>query len=136
MPFDTKHLVHAVTTSVVVIFFAVPPSIFAQSSEHLVSPTDLQQAIADASRTRQQNRDTLNQFFSSERATHALQSAHMNPEQLRSAVGTLSDEELGQMASRANKAQADFAAGNINDRDLLIILVAIAALILIIVAVR
>jgi hypothetical protein len=136
MPFDSKHLVRAVTTSVVITLFAVPPTMFAQSSEHLVSPTELQKAIADASQTRQQNRDTLNRLFSSERATNALQSTHINPEQLRSAVGTLSDEELAQMASRANKAQADFAAGNMSDRDLLIILVAIAALILIIVAVR
>jgi hypothetical protein len=136
MPFDSKHLVRAVTTSVVITLFAVLPTMFAQSSEHLVSPTELQKAIADASQTRQQNRDTLNRLFSSERATNALQSAHINPEQLRSAVGTLSDEELAQMASRANKAQTDFAAGNMSDRDLLIILVAIAALILIIVAVR
>jgi UDP-N-acetylglucosamine:LPS N-acetylglucosamine transferase len=78
----------------------------------------------------------MNQFFSSEKATKALQSAHMNPGELKSAVASLSDEELAQMATRAHKAQADFAAGNINDRDLLIILVAIAALILIIVAVR
>ena len=35
-----------------------------------------------------------------------------------------------------NKAQTDFAAGNIDDHDLLIILVCIAALILIIVAVH
>jgi hypothetical protein len=51
-------------------------------------------------------------------------------------VSSLSDEELRQLASKANKAQADFAAGTLSDRDLLLILVAIAALILIIVAVR
>jgi len=52
------------------------------------------------------------------------------------AISSLSDQELEQMAARANKAQADFAAGNINDHDLLIILVAVLVLILIIVAVR
>jgi hypothetical protein len=40
------------------------------------------------------------------------------------------------LAARANKAQVDFAAGNINDHDLLIILIAVLALILIIVAVK
>ena len=60
----------------------------------------------------------------------------MNPQAVKSAVATLNDQELAQLASRASKAQSDFAAGNMSDRDLLIILVAIAALILIIVAVR
>ncbi len=60
----------------------------------------------------------------------------MNPEQVKSAVSTLDDAELAQLASRAQKAQANFAAGTLSDRDLIIIIVAIAALILIIVAVR
>jgi hypothetical protein len=55
---------------------------------------------------------------------------------VKKAVASLSDAELAQLASRAQKAQADFAAGHLSDRDLIIILVVIAALILIIVAVR
>jgi c-di-GMP-related signal transduction protein len=119
-----------------VTIFAIPQSLVAQSSEHLVSPTELQKAVVDASRNRQQNLDTLNQFLSSEKAQQALESAHQNPEQVRKGVASLSDDELAQLASRANKAQTDFTAGNLDDRTLLIILVAIAALILIIVAVH
>jgi hypothetical protein len=48
----------------------------------------------------------------------------------------LSDAELAQLAQRANTAQADFAAGTLSDRDLLLILVGIAVIVLIIVAVR
>jgi CHASE3 domain sensor protein len=66
----------------------------------------------------------------------ALEAAHVNPQQVKSAVSGLSDEELAQLASRANKAQKDFAAGTISNHDLLLILVGIAALILIIVAVH
>jgi hypothetical protein len=55
---------------------------------------------------------------------------------VKKAVASLSDAELAQLASRTQKAQADFAAGRLSDRDLIIILIAIAALILIIVAVR
>ena len=62
--------------------------------------------------------------------------ADMQPEQVQQGVSNLSDQELAQLASRAQKAQADFAAGSLSDRDLLIILLAIAALVLIIVAVR
>ena len=136
MPVDLKQLVRGLIASAVITLSTFTPSVFAQAPEHLVSPTDLRAAVVDASRTRQQNLDTLNQFFSSDKARQALQASHMNPQQVKSAVGTLNDEELAQLASRANKAQTDFAAGNLNDRDLLIILVAIAALILIIVAVR
>ena len=55
---------------------------------------------------------------------------------MQSAVSTLSDQELAQLASRANKAQADFAGGRLEDRDLILIILAIAALVLIIVAVH
>jgi hypothetical protein len=60
----------------------------------------------------------------------------MDATQVKTAVSTLNDAELAQLASRTDKAQANFAAGTLSDRDLIIILVAIAALILIIVAVR
>jgi hypothetical protein len=133
---DSKQFVRALTASALITLFAVPQGLFAQAPEHLVSPSDLQKATVEASRARQQNVDTLNAFFSSEKAQKALKSAQMNPEQVRTAVAGLSDSELAQLASRANKAQGDFAAGRLTDRDLLIILVAVAALILIIVAVH
>jgi hypothetical protein len=128
-------VVRAVTASALACF-AIPQSMVAQVADHLVSPTDLQKAAVGASQARQQNLDTLHSFLSSEKATEALKSAHMNPEQVTKAVASLNDQELAQLATRANKAQAEFAAGSISDRDLIIILIAIAALILIIVAVR
>jgi hypothetical protein len=51
-------------------------------------------------------------------------------------VSSLDDQELARLAARSETARKDFAAGRMSDRDLLIILVGIAALILIIVAVR
>jgi hypothetical protein len=60
----------------------------------------------------------------------------MEPEQVKTAVSSLSNQELAQLAARSAKAQADFAAGRIEDHDLLVILVAMAALVLIVVAVR
>jgi hypothetical protein len=116
--------------------FALPQNLVAETASHLVSPSELQQAVVKASTERQQNRNEVQQFLSSEQAQKALKSAHMNPEQVKTAVSTLNDAELAQLAARAHKAQADFAAGTLSDRDLIIIIVAIAALILIIVAVR
>ena len=136
MHVDIKQFARAVTACVLLTIFAVPQNLFAQVAEHVVSPTELKKAAVDASRTRQQNLETLRVFFSSEKAQLALKSVHADPEQVKNAVAGLSDDELARLASRAQKAQADFAAGKLTDRDLIIILVAIAALILIIVAVR
>jgi hypothetical protein len=96
----------------------------------------MQKAAVGATQTREQNVETVTQFLSSPQAKQALQSAHLNPTQVKTAVSTLSDQEVAQLASRAEKAQADFAAGKMSDRDLIWIVLAILALILIIIAVR
>ncbi len=131
-----KQSLRAVTACVLVTIFAIPQTLFAQAAAHVVSSAELQKAAVDASRVRQQNLETLKEFFSSEKAQQALKSAHTDPERVKNAVASLSDAELAQLASRAHRARADFAAGTLSDRDLIIIIVAIAALILIIVAVR
>jgi hypothetical protein len=116
------------------LVFAVPPSLVAQS--HIIMPSDLRNEAVTASQSRSRNLATVKDFLSSEQAQKALKSAHMDPQQVTTAVSSLNDQELAQLAARSQKAKADFAAGTLSDRDLIIILVAIAALILIIVAVR
>lgn len=111
----------------------VPPSVAAEA--HVVSPGELQSAIFAATHARQRNREAVVSFLSSPNTEKALRTAHVNVKQVKTAVSSLNDDELARLAARAGKAQADFAAGRISDRDLLIILVGIAALILIIVAV-
>lgn len=136
MTSERLSVVRAVTASALVALFAIPQSLVAQVTDHIVSSTDLQQAAVGASQQRERNLDSLRSFFSSAKATEALKAAHMDSEQVNKAVASLSDDDLARLSARASKAQMDFAAGNISDRDLLIILVAVAALILIIVAVR
>jgi hypothetical protein len=65
----------------------------------------------------------------------ALTDAKFDPAQLKTAVSTLSDQELARLAARAEHLQADFAGG-FSNRDLLILILAFAVLILIIVAVH
>jgi hypothetical protein len=136
MHFDTKQLSRVATALVLTAAFALPQNLLAEGAAHLVSPSELQQAAVQASTVRQQNVEEIRQFFSSEKASQALQSAHLNPEQVKAAVSTLDDAELAQLASRVQKAQKDFAAGSLSDRDLIVILVVVAVLILVIVAVR
>jgi hypothetical protein len=134
MHFDLWQPVRVLVSCFLITVFSVPPNLLAQA--HLVTPSDLQKAVADSSQARQQNIVKVKEFFTSQAAEKALRSAHMNPEQVKNAVATLSDAELAQLASRVDKAQHDLAAGNLSDRDLLIIIILIAVLVLIIVAVR
>jgi hypothetical protein len=112
----------------------VVPQLAAQN--HVVSPADLQKEAVAATQTRQQNVDTLTNAFSTPKAEKALRAAQVDPTQVKTAVSSLSDSELAQLAARTTKAQNDFAAGNISDHDLLLILVAVAVLVLLIVAIH
>jgi len=65
-----------------------------------------------------------------------MRSAQIDPRQVQTAVPTLNDDDLAQLATRANKAQTEFAAGDIGQKELIWIILAVAVLVLIIVAVR
>lgn len=135
MSFGPRQSVRFVIACLFVVFFMIPPDVLAQQ-QHVITPSELQKETVKSSQARQHNLQTLQQFFSTPAAEKALKSAKLDPKQVKTAVATLSDEDLAQLSSRAEKAQADFAAGSMSDRDLILILVAVAVIILIIVAVR
>jgi hypothetical protein len=113
---------------------AFPQSLFAQN--HVVSSAELRKDLQEASAARAKNLAQLDHFFSSEQGQKALETAHISYQQVDKAIRTLGDDDLARLSARAQLAQNDFAAGNISNRDLIWILIGIAALILIIVAVR
>ncbi|HEY3769239.1 MAG TPA: hypothetical protein VGN44_11245 [Candidatus Angelobacter sp.] len=134
MQFDLRQCLRAAVAVVLVALFIVPTEALAQS--HVVSPADLQNAAVASSQVRQHNLDSVQHLLSTPAAEKAMKSAKMDPQQVQTAVSTLNDQELAQLAARADKAQADFAAGNLTERDLILIILAIAVIVLIIVAVR
>ncbi len=117
-----------------VIAVAAFPALAAET--HVVSDADLQKELVAASQARQHNLQTVQQFLSSDTAQKALKSAKIDSQQVKTAVSTLSADELAALASQTEKAQADFAAGTLSDRDLILIILGVVALVLIIVAVR
>ncbi len=129
-----QRLMRAATASILVVIFALPSSLPAQT--HIVSPAELQSEIIAATQVREQNLQTVDAFLSSPAAGKALGTTRLDPQQVKTAVATLNDAELAQLASRAEKAQSDFAAGDLSERDLLLIILGIAVLVLVIVAVR
>jgi len=134
MSFDLRQSSRVLIACLLAALFAVPASLLADS--HVVNPAELQKEMVAASQARQRNLETVQQFLSTPTAEKAMRSAHVNAQQVRTAVSTLNDQELAQIAAKAGKAQADFAAGRIEERDLILIILAVVALVLIIVAVR
>lgn len=116
------------------IALVIPQAVAAET--HVVSPTDLQKQMVAAAQSRQSRIAQVTQFLSTDKAQKAITSAGIDSRQVKTAVATLSDEDLAQLNARVNKAQADFAAGNITDHDLVLITLGIVVLVLIIVAVR
>ena len=134
MQFDLRQCLRMAIATVLVALFIVPTDALAQS--HVVSPADLQKQAVAASQVRQHNLESVQHLLSTPAAQKALKSANMDPQQVKTAVSGLDDQELAQLAARADKAQADFSAGNLSERDLILIILGIAILVLIIVAVR
>lgn len=134
MQLNVRQSVRVMIASVLVVMFMIPADLMAQS--HVVSPTELQNQVVAASQIRQHNIETLQQFLSTPTAEKAMKSAQVDAREVRNAVSALDDQDLAQLAARADKAQADFAAGTLSDRDLILIIVGILVIVLIIVAVR
>src|SRR5262245_12794896 len=109
-------------------------SVLAQT--HVVSQADIHKELVNDAQTRRKNLEKTRRIFSLDETRKAMEAAKISPEKVDAAISSLSDEELARLASRADKLDQDFAAGRLSDRDLLIVIVGIAALVLIIVAVR
>ena len=118
------------------VLIAVAATPLVATETHVISAADLQKEMVVKSQVKQHNLETLEAFVSSEKAQKALKTAKMDPQQVKTAVSMLTSEELAELAPKAEKAQADFAAGTLSERDLILILIGIAVLVLIIVAVR
>jgi len=103
----------------------------AQENQHVVSLSDLNKDAARPAQTRQSNQAAVRTLLSSEQAQKAMRSANLDYQKVDKALGQMSDEDLAKLAERSRKAQNDFAAGRISDRDMLwIILIALAIVVL------
>lgn len=112
--------------------FATLSTPAARAQDHVVTSQALQLQVQASTSTRQQNIDTLNKFLSSPMADKAMRDHNFDPVKVRSAVPTLSDAELANLASRANDAQQKFSAGFLGLGMLLVILIAIVVIIVIV----
>jgi hypothetical protein len=125
----------AIVPSALILLLSAPSGAFAQTAaqDHLVSPQTLQHQLSDSATTRQKNIETVNNFLSSPIADQAIRDAHYNPEQVRNAVPTLSDQELASLSTRAQDVQQKFAAGALTKTEIGLIAIAFVVLIIVII---
>lgn len=134
MTLSFSRVFHFLLILVLSMAVTLPQSLFAQ--DHVVSSSDLRKDLQLASAARDQEVAHLDHLFSSGQGQKALQNLHISYQQVDKAVRSLSDDDLARLVARSQSVQNDFAAGNINTRDLMWILLGVAVVILIIVAVR
>ena len=138
-----RKLIPSMFMSVLVIALAVmgtPEMTFAQvegaqTQDHVVSPTDLKNDVAKAASARQMNEARLEKVLLTPQGREAMRQANVDYATVQKGISTLSDAEVAQLAARADKAQANFAAGSITAPELLIVLIAVIVIIVIVVAV-
>jgi hypothetical protein len=97
---------------------------------HLVSPGQLDSQVQASTATRQKQVEGLTQFLSTPQAEKAMKDAKIDPVQVKTAIPTLSNAELADLSTRADRAQHDFAAGGIGTLALALIIIAIVVIIL------
>ncbi len=129
-----RRLLYCTSILLLASVLLVPQGTFAQPTNHVVSSADLQRDVISASAARQQNIQEVENFLSRPGARQALESAHINYQQVKDAVPQLGNQELAHLAKISQNAQSRFAAGSLSDRDLLFILIGVAVIILIVVA--
>jgi hypothetical protein len=120
---------------VLAVVLAIPITLCAETA-HVVSLPDLQKQVVAVTQSRQQNVEKVRSFLSSQVAEQTMRKTHIDSGRVKAAVPNLSDDELAQLAARADKAQRDFAAGYLSTRDIALIILGVAVLILLVVLVR
>ena len=100
------------------------PSLRAQ--DHVVSRSDLHQAMRSAAQIRQENQSKVEKFFAQERVQETLKSAKIDAARVQKAVPSLTDDELARLAAQTDKVQKDMTAGALNNTQITYIIIAIA----------
>lgn len=134
MKLHTRVYVCLIMLCILALGISIPAG--AQQKDHAVPAQELRQDVQRASDSRHADEAAIHGLLTTEAGQKALKTANVDMQRVDAAVSQLSDEDAARLAAQSRTIQKDIAAGHMSDRDLLIIILAIAALVLIIVAVR
>ena len=101
------------------------------AEDHIVSLAELHGKLASAAAARTVDLSDIERVLSLPAARDALEKAHVDQDQIRTAVSKLSDEELSRLADRARGVEQDVQGGLIVG---LLTLVGLIVVIIIVVA--
>lgn len=129
-------ILRGLAPAALLLAFAAPRMSAAQASnqqDHVVTSQALDQQLTTNSATRQQNIDTLQKLLQTPTAQKAMHDAKVDPQQVKSAIPTLGNDELANLSARVNKAQHDLSAGYIGPGLFTVIILVVVLIIIIIV---
>ena len=109
--------------------FFSPRAVYAE--DHVVPLTELHHQAQSTAHEREQNLADIGRVLALPEAQGMLQKASVTPEQVRTAVATLSDQEIARLADRARVAEQDVHGGLIVG---LLALIGLVVVIIIVVA--
>jgi hypothetical protein len=122
----------ALTTALAVLSYTVMPQTAMAAETHVVPLAELQQRAHASQTARAQNLRDLDRVLSLPQAQEALSKAKVNPNHVRVAISSLSDQELAKLAQNARVAEQEVEGGIIIG---LLALIGLVVVILIVVAV-
>lgn len=119
--------------AVLIPLLACPMGIYAQAQadDHIVSTGALQHQVELSSAQRSRDIATVSEFLSTPIAERAMRDSHFDPVQVRTAIPTLSDSELKDLATRSANAQQKFAAGGLSSLALTLIILGVVIIIVV-----
>jgi hypothetical protein len=83
-----------------------------EAQAHVVSTGELRNLVLSTSQQREYNRHHLQEFLSTAKAEEIMRSRGLDPRQVQAALSLLSDEEIANLAARANNSARANYVGN------------------------
>jgi hypothetical protein len=118
------------------LVFTLATSQWLQAQSSIVQPSELRNALKNASDTRQKNLEQVQSFFANDSVRKILDSSPFSSAQIQKAVSTLDADQLAKLANQTRKAQSDFAAGALTNEQLTYIVIALATAVIVLIIVK
>ncbi|HZO57349.1 MAG TPA: PA2779 family protein [Bryobacteraceae bacterium] len=122
----------AITTALAVFSYTSMPQAVMAAEPHVVQLAELHQSVQASQAARAQNLRDVDRVLSLPQAQEALGKAKVNPNHVRAAIASLSDQEVDKLAQKARAAEQDVKGGFITG---ILALIGLVVVILIVVAV-
>ena len=126
---------HSARSAVAFVLLTLFPAT-SSYAQHVVPLSELHGKVVSVTQNRKDSISKLEKLFLGQPGGDALRSVHLNGEQVRQAIATLSDEDLARLSARAERASNDFSAGALTNQQLTYIVIALATAVIVLIIVK